>query len=296
MLRFRTVASLALLASLCPGALRAQNHADGYRMELFPQGHLFALPVADPQRPGAAVQVASVGSVGIEDATDRRFFLRVGGRFGLVRWLPDEPGGRSWQLSLEAGLDGQFDQGLGQDNIGWDGNYGLTLTIARGRAPRDGAVGCWVFLAGMLHTSSHIGDEWINRTGRERINYTREEVRVAASRRLGDRWRTYVEAAHAYQRRAFGDLIKPLRAQWGLEWEAPGVVWGGRAGWYVATDLQAWEERDWRLDVAVQAGLAFPSGGRTWRLGLDVHDGRVPLGEFFQDTETSVALGLWAEL
>ncbi len=289
----RTAIVLALVVGFWPGVLRGEVGTGERRFELFPEGHLFAPPIADPQRPGAAVNVASYSSVAVDGGTGQRFFLRLGGRFGLVRWVPAEPGGRSWQLSLEAGLDGQFDMGLGQDNIGWDGNYGLSLTTGR-----EGAGGAdrGAFLVGVLHTSAHIGDEWIQRTGRERINYTREEVRAAVSRRFAGRWRTYGEAAHAYQRRAFGDLIKPLRAQWGLELEAPGVLWNGRAGWYAAADFQAWEERDWRLDAALQGGLMFVRGARTWRIGLDLHDGRVPLGEFFQDTESSVSVGLWSEL
>lgn len=259
------------------------------RLLLFPEGHLFDLVIADPHRPGAAVNVASYRAVDVDGATDQRFFLRVGGRFGLVRRLPTQPEGRSWQLSLEAGLDGQFDMTLGQDNIGWDGNYGLTLSTARAR-------GRWAALVGLLHTSAHIGDEWIQRTGRERINYTREEIRAAVARRFARRWRAYGELAYAYQRRAFGDLIKPLRAQSGLELEQSGGIWRGRAGWYAAADVQAWEERDWRIDVALQAGLLFERGSRTWRVGIDFHDGRVPLGEFFQDTESAVSLGLWSEL
>ncbi len=300
----RTAAALALWVGLWPAALsgeiapcepapsvrealKADRGERAYR--LFPEGHLFALAIADPHRPGAAVNMASFPSVGVEGATDRRYILRVGGRFGLVRRLPAKPEGRSWQLSLEAGLDGQFDIGLSQDNVGWDGNYGLSLATARGG-------GRWALLVGLLHTSAHIGDEWVQRTGRERINYTREEARAAASWRFARRWRTYAEAAYAYQRRAFDDLIKPLRAQWGLELEEPGRLWNGAAGWYAAGDLQAWEERAWRLDAALQAGLMFVTGTRTWRIGLDFHDGRVPLGEFFQDTESVVSLGLWSEL
>ena len=63
-----------------------------------------------------------------------------------------------------------------------------------------------------------------------------------------------------------------------------------------ALDLQSWEERDWRLDLALQAGLRFDSLGRVWRLGVQYTDGRVPLGEFFQYTEAALAVGLWLEI
>ena len=153
----------ALSALLTTVAASEEGEPADRRVDLFPEGLLFALPIADPHRPGSAVNVAHYSSVGIDTATDRRFFLRLGGRFGLVRWRTGAARDRSWQLGLEAGMDGQFDMTHGQDNVGWDGNYGLSLSSTR-------AGSRWAFLFGVLHTSAHIGDEWIDRTGRERIN------------------------------------------------------------------------------------------------------------------------------
>lgn len=298
----RTLSWVALVVAALPGSWPAKAEtadrelgsepppeAAERRLAVFPEGHLSALPIADPHRPGAAMTMESHSSTEIEGASDRRFFLRVGGRFGLLRWSPETAEGRSWQLSLEAGLDAQFDIELGQDNIGWDGNYGLSLTSARGG-------GRWAFLLGILHTSAHIGDEWITRIGRQRINYTREEARAGLSWRFARRWRTYAEGAYGYKRRAVEDLMEPLRGQWGLELEGADGLLRGRAGWYAALDVQAWQERDWRLDAALQAGLRLATGNRTWRLGLQYYDGRVPLGEFFQETESAWSLGLWSEL
>lgn len=258
-------------------------------MLVFPGGHLFTLAIADPHRPGSAIAGEWYTSTEIEGAGDRRTLLKVGGRFGFFRWLPREPPGRIWQLSLEAGLDAQFDIDHRLDNIGWDGNYGLSLTTARGG-------GRWAYLIGILHTSAHIGDEWARRTGRERINYSREEVRGSVSWQFAPRWRTYVETGYGYKLRADGDVMDPLRGQAGLEFESPESLWNGVAGWYVALDVQSWEERAWRLDACLQSGLMFGSPGRTWRFGLQYYHGRVPLGEFFQNTESNLSIGLWAEL
>jgi hypothetical protein len=64
-------------------------------------------------------------------------------------------------------------------------------------------------------------------------------------------------------------------------------------GWYAALDLQAFAERDWQVDPTLQAGLLVPAGDRRWRVGLAVHDGAVPIGEYYRADETYVALGLW---
>ena len=67
-------------------------------------------------------------------------------------------------------------------------------------------------------------------------------------------------------------------------------------GWYAALDLQAMEERDWSLDAALQIGVQFLNRDRRWRLGLEAYDGRVPLGEFYQDDESYVAFGIWMDV
>ena len=48
-------------------------------------------------------------------------------------------------------------------------------------------------------------------------------------------------------------------------------------------------------DVTLQAGVSVVSGDRLVRVGIEVHDGRPSLGEFFQDDETYTALGLWID-
>ena len=90
--------------------------------------------------------------------------------------------------------------------------------------------------------------------------------------------------------------MEPLRMQAGFEFESPRPQWRVLTGWYAATDISSWEERDWRTDVSIQAGVKVVSDGRTWRLGIQYYDGRVPLGEFFTETESAFTIGLWSEL
>ncbi len=253
----------------------------------FPAGHLFPAYIADPHLPAAGILMQSFTSTEIDGAGDRRFFLKLGGQFGLVRWEPRAPAGRAWQLNLDAGLDAQFDIDNSLDNTGWDGNYGLSLTTAK-----EGGKVAWKL--GTFHTSAHLGDEWIERTGRERLGYTRQEALLGLSWSFAARWRTYLEAGWAFD--LHSEEMEPGRLQTGLDYRAPGRFWAGVGGWYAAVDLSSWEERDWRLDVGFQGGLLMSSTGRVWRLGIQYWDGRVPLGEFFQHTESNLTLGLWSEL
>ena len=83
--------------------------------------------------------------------------------------------------------------------------------------------------------------------------------------------------------------------QLGAEWQAPGTQVLGRFAWYGAIDLQLWQERDFEPDFVLQGGLAATGKERTWRFGVEYSHGRPPLGEFFQDTESRVTLGMWVD-
>jgi hypothetical protein len=205
----------------------------------------------------------------------------------MLRLEPAAPGGRFWQVSIDAGLDALFDSQFRNDAIGWDGNYGLTVTTATSTSPV-------AFKVALLHLSAHLGDEYEDRTETQRIDYTREEVAFGASWKFHPRWRTYGELARAYIMRS--EDQEPWRWQAGVEFEARPTVFGGRMAWYGAADFSALQERDWRLDTALQGGLVTRSGGRTCRIFVQWYDGRVPLGQFSRHSEASVSVGLKIDL
>jgi hypothetical protein len=267
------------------GKQPAWTLGSGRTLWLFPASDVYPVYIADPHRPMTAVMAMFYTRTGIHDSTDARTGLNIGGRFGIFRLDPAQPGGRSWQLSVDASLNAQFDSYNKLDNIGWDGKYGLSLTTSSGPLS---------FRVGVLHDSAHIGDEYAERTGRTRIDYTREEVLFGVAWRLAQGWRVYGEGGYAYYQ--LTEEQRPWRAQGGLEYTTRRMLLGGRFAWYAAVDFSATEERDWRLDTAVQAGVTSTSAGRRWRIGVEYVDGRPPMGEFFRDTEAWFALGVWIDL
>ena len=50
------------------------------------------------------------------------------------------------------------------------------------------------------------------------------------------------------------------------------------------------------IDSTVQTGILTRSSGRRFRLGMAYSDGRVPIGEFCEDTEARFTLGVWMDL
>jgi hypothetical protein len=259
--------------------------ARGRVITLFPAGDVYPVYVADPHRPTSAIVISFLPRQRIPDTSSPRWFLAGGGHFGMLR--VESPGGRAWQVSIDAGFDAVFDSQHKNDGIGWDGNYGLSLTTAA----TDSRLG---LRAALFHHSAHLGDEYAERTGTRRINYTREEVAVGLAWKVRPRWRTYGEVGFGYVLRS--DTQKPWRLQAGVEYERRPTVFGGRMAWYGALDVSALEERDWRLDPAVQGGLLTRSGGRAYRIFAEWYDGRPRIGNFSSYSEASFSLGFKIDL
>lgn len=267
---------------------RSFGMAGSWRGRLVPGSVLYPGYLADPLRPTLAIQYLHVVDSDIPDAGDSRFLHILGGRFGLLRLYPEGRPETGFQLDIQAAYIGMFDNDNSQDNLGWDGVYGVLFTWAGGP---DSAL-----KFGMQHDSSHLGDEYIERTGRTRINYTREEVVLGFSRRLVSDLRVYGEGAYGYVLRN-SEFQDPWRLQGGFEIQDGDRFWGGRLGWFAAANLTAYEENAWDMNLSIQAGLLIPTQGEApdLRLGAVYYNGRSILGEFSQFDEEYLSLGLWVD-
>ena len=183
-------------------------------------------------------------------------------------------------------LPGIVDAAYSEDNIGWDGNYALFLDYRHSKKI--------AYRLGVHHTSSHVGDEFAERTGRQRINYTRQEWRLGSIWNMTDNWQTYLEVARTFDRRNKA-LQQSGRAEWGLQYERQNLFWD-RIGGYTALDISSYEENNWQANTTVQLGISWPTLKRQWRLGIEYYDGRSQMGEFFQFDEKYLSLGLWMDL
>lgn len=255
-----------------------------YNLYLFPSGDFYRPYAADPHRTGFGIQRIRVLDGKIPDTGSSRYALKAGGYFGVVRIQPGDDADVGVQLNIGGGLDGQFDLDHFQDNIGWNGHYGTTLTAA----PNDAVA----FKLGLQHISGHIGDENVPSTKRGRIGYTRMELNAGGSWAINRHWRAYTEAGWGLEL-LNRELQKPGRVQFGLEYEY--LLWRN-LGCYAAVDSSAMQERSWRFDKTLQLGLVSHSAHRTWRFGFEISKGRPTMGEFFQSTETYTSFGLWLDL
>jgi hypothetical protein len=251
---------------------------------LLPEGHIYAPYAADPRRPNFALQYMYFTASDIPDSGRRRYGIKFGGQFELLQRHPAGAPDRGWQLAIEAGFIAQFDRDRSYDNIGWDGVYGAIVSVR----PSD----AFAFRFGLHHVSAHVGDEYAERTGRQRLNYTRGEYIAGARWSVHRRWQLYGELGRAYDLRN-DEVQRRGRWQLGLEYAAP---WRAGLEWYAGLDVFATEERGWQRDTTLQAGVALRDGPRTWRLGIEHYRGRALMGEFFRHDERHLALGLWLDL
>jgi hypothetical protein len=254
---------------------------------LAPPADFYPQYVADPLRSQSAVVVAHAPSTEIPDSGNPRVIVRLGGRFGLVRWHPEGEPERGWQIDFEGGFFGHFDADHTLDNIGWDGLFGLTVSYKP-----TSALGIRL---GRLHDSAHLGDEYVERTGRERIGYTREEIVLGVSWAPTQRWRMYAEAGHGD---GGSELQQPWRFQVGAEHHGERRFFADRMGWYAAVDVRCFAERDWQPNTNAQLGLVLPTGRGTsrFRFAVELYSGRAVMGELSMHDETIVGLGWYFDL
>lgn len=253
----------------------------------FPTEHLYPIYLADPYALGFHMQVRSYDKLSIPETSSLRWDLLASAPMILYENKNTDNPRHGWQFIFLGGLRGQFDYEKSQDNVAWEGLLGLQAVF---RYHNNFA---WHF--GTKHYSSHVGDEYIERTGRTRIQYTREEWRAGFAWDLNEQTTFYSDIAYAFSIR--NKVLQDFgRVQIGLQYEKPGVFMGGKVGWYSALDISAYEEDDWDRNTTFQIGFDFPTSDRRWRFGLEYYSGRSQYGEFFQNRDKYVSLGIWLDL
>lgn len=138
------------------------------------------------------------------------------------------------------------------------------------------------------HVSSHLGDEFLERTGRTPISTSREGLELLAAVRPVPTLRIYGGPGLVLRSTAGLD---PGTARLGAEWRPEDHRWGPFRP-YAAGELLFRDELGWEPTVSTEAGLAF--AGR-YRLALMLGAGPSRAEQFFRQDEALWGLSFSAD-
>jgi hypothetical protein len=278
----RIIVGLLLTSSAACG----QQMGTSWHILPNPRTDLYPRYVADPRRSRNIITILQAFNSGVPLTGNKRWGLSIGGQYSLLRLYRGENPENGWQFDVEARFYAQYDIENSLDELGHDGRIGGIVSKKLG----DRVAARLAF----VHTSNHIGDEYLLRNHSTlRPSSRKEEIATGLSWQPTPRWRTYGEIGYGLN---LGMLNRPWKMQTGLEYES--VPFGRRARWYAATDMTTWKENAWQPSVNLQTGIVFPfpETGRAYRFGVEVYRGRAQLDSFENHREDYIVVGTWLDL
>lgn len=275
------VASLALGLVALPVVPRV-TAAQGPGVELLPaRAADERAPAADPKPAAMQTQVASAsGAFG----RGVLWVATAGGSAGLLRWTA--PGAR-WTLGfgVRGGVASLLDLATSSSELLTTDYYvALPVTVRRGG---------WATSLALWHESSHIGDEFAERTGRapRRIAHDQLQLRVVRSLRAGTVYAGAHGAAYRWAGADAGNVSGDRVALGGELRGGPARVWGAELRPLLAVDEQRLRGWGWAHSTTVAAGVELTrvgpgvagdagTPGGVLRVVVTAHDGVAPWWQF----------------
>jgi hypothetical protein len=294
------LAATAALVTLTP--LHAQP-ADS--SPLLPDIRHFRELIADPSEPdmGIGLLVTDVlASFGAErppftlpdhdDArTDWQAAASIGGTITLLRIARFADGGIT--VGGQAGVRARFRIELpSRDDLGQDWVVAMPIEIRSNRTSARVRI---------IHRSSHLGDEFVQATGAQRVEYGGEALDALIAYDLpfarvygGGAWnfRSYTRRLPAL---VSNDIDDRFDLQLGLDGEWRPFT-DSRLHIIAGGDWRTAERIRWKGALALTGGLLMRSPDRAFGIALHFFEGRSSLGQFFNTPETYWSLELIAAL
>lgn len=289
----RGIAVLGLLAGA--GALPASAQ------RLLPDERLFRSPIADPFTPRISVGIQHTNLLKTQGeerppftlpdpddaASDVVAAVGIGLIFPLVQFSDNVLMYADARVFSRFRIEYESRDDMGQD---WFVGGGFEI--------RDAP---WSARIGIIHRSSHLGDEFIEMTGAERIEFGSEQLDmlfawdVPRIARLygGGSWifRSYLGWEPQLVELGVRDRAL-FQAGADREWR---FTSDPRIALFGGIDIQAAERTEWDVGVALAAGIGIRSN-RSLRLMARFYDGPSTMGEFFLTPERYYIVELVAEI
>jgi hypothetical protein len=272
---------LRVLALLALGAVPAGART----LDGFPRANeVFPRLIADPR----SIQLSASY---YRRAGDNDSDVALGHSWGMTRWRTGSALDLLWEWDLEAMAYSRFKVGGGVNEFETvDFFANLPLTMRRGD----------VAFKGMLfHESSHLGDDFIRRTGNAGFRYSVDGLRLQVSIEPTQVLRVYAGGEYLYH-------LVPLELhraslQAGVELISRDVSrsQGAPVRLFIAEDVQSHQRVAWNVDSHTVAGVKFgfkDFASRAMRFQIGYFTGHSPYGQFFSQRDHYADVSLIFEL
>ena len=265
------------VAQTAPPAAQPPKVPPDQQLGFLPGAVIFKPLIADPRWPHfSAAWQHYFGDPQLKDAAAVSF----GESFAIYR---TKLGPTYWEIGLQAGVFSIFDLNAPSfDLVNADYMVGLPLSFRYEDFSSQLRV---------LHSSSHLGDEFLLRTRTNRINLSYQKIDLKVSYEFRELLRVYAGGGWLWGQDP--STLDPWSIQYGLELTSP---WPARpARWrpIAAVDIQNQQENNWSSDVSARAGIEIDGVLLTRKLQflLEYFNGHSPNGQFYKDRIQYFGLG-----
>lgn len=248
-----------------------------------PRGLLFEPLHADPRWPHFALMYQRLTSSGglLSDGVT----ANLGGTVAIYRSRPK--GTAQWEVGFQGGSFTLFNftSKSGSNDI-----MNTDFVVSLFHSYRNGKFSS---LVRYIHQSSHLGDEFSQHTGTQRLEVGHDRVDVKASYDLSDWLRVY--GGGGVLVRQAPDGVGYGTFQGGVEFTGTQTYWKGRLRPVAYADLQFHERTGWSYGHSLMAGVQFENfrlDQRAVQLLLQQFSGPFPDGQFYTQKAHWIGLGL----
>ena len=244
---------------------------------LFPHGWMYPAYLASMRESRMGAQLFYERSRGwLADPT-------VGGRVGVLRYGTDDlvrPEG--FQLDFEAAAFPRLTLDSSREFESNDFRVGVPLTARLGMVETKLAY---------YHYCSHLGDMFIeSHPGVLRRPYTRDAIVLGLGLRPCENFRLYAEADYAFY--TFGSP-KPWQFQFGVDWSTLQPT-GLRGAPFFAINGMIRQDVDYGGNLTVLTGWQWRGqADQLLRTGFYYFNGKSNQGQFFDQFEEQIGMGMW---
>jgi hypothetical protein len=249
------------------------------KCEFLPTTLLWTPPLANQWQPRSFVKATTLENSNTSGNVD----TAIGATYGLFRMTTTERPHEGMQLDLFAVVFSRWAEL--RDAVGVDYRFGLPLSFAYGP---------WSARISYEHTSTHVGDELAERTGRKHQSSRRDEIVLGLAYTFWDHVRVYGQAGYA----GLGFAVpsgssKRDRYNWGLEWIGQETSWWLKGQPFAAFDMDLRGDQNYTANTTAQVGWRWTAAQDrpAIRLALEYYDGRSPYGQFHLDRESWFGVG-----